>query len=492
MRADAQRTLFLVSRAVAILLTIFVALAVGAGGGAYVWQRLQPTPIPPLERDWRATVAVLAGDGVQGTIDGTAARARFSEPFGIVAAPDGTIFVADAGHAHRIRRISADGGVSTVAGGASGFTDGDGAGAAFSTPSGLALGADGTLYLADTGNHAIRRITPSGQVSTLAGDGIPGYTDGPAHQARFNGPIGIAVAPDGRIVIADTYNDRIRVIDAGGTVTTLAGSGYPGADDGVADSASFDTPTGIAIDARGMIYVADTGNRVVRTVDQHGRVTTPVWAYGDGFSRPLGIAVGTDGELYVADEGGRIVAIRSDGGIRTLAGAGLGFRDGAGGIAQFRSPSGVALLRPGHLVVADAANALVRAVVATSQLQLQLPTSPTIRPQFDAGGVRLGTAARGRWHRFRVHTKSPAASARYAAAAMSDSTVASTYASSRGRASTLSVTASSRAPSRTMASVRSTSGCALVRSPTSTSAPAVAATICSTRLALPRPTTAAG
>ena len=124
--------------------------------------------------------------------------------------------MADAGHAHRIRRISADGGVSTVAGGARGFTDGAGAGAAFSTPSGLALGADGTLYLADTGNHAIRRITPSGQVSTLAGDGIPGYTDGPAHQARFNGPIGIAVAPDGRIVIADTYNDRIRVIDAGG------------------------------------------------------------------------------------------------------------------------------------------------------------------------------------------------------------------------------------------------------------------------------------
>ena len=201
-----------------------VALSVGATGATYVWQRLQPTPIPPLERDWHATVAVLAGDGVQGTIDGTAERARFSEPFGIVAAPDGTIFVADSGHAHRIRRISADGTVSTVAGGTSGFTDGAGAGAAFSTPSGLALGADGTLYLADTGNHAIRRI-PAGQVSTLAGDGIPGYTDGAAHQARFNGPIGIAVAPDGRIVIADTYNDRIRVIDAGGTVTTLADQG---------------------------------------------------------------------------------------------------------------------------------------------------------------------------------------------------------------------------------------------------------------------------
>jgi sugar lactone lactonase YvrE len=356
-----------VRRTIVILLTVIVAVA--AGGGAYVWQRLQPLAIPPLERDWRATVSVVAAD------------ARFSEPFGIVAASDGTIFVADAGHAHRIQRISPDGNVSTVAGGATGFTDGFGSGAAFSTPSGLALGADGTLYVTDTGNHAIRRIALTGQVSTLAGNGTAGYVDGAADQARFNGPIGIAVAPDSRIVVADTYNDRIRVIDAGGVVTTLAGSGRPGADDGVADSASFDTPTGIAVDARGMIYVADTGNGVIRTVDRDGRVTTPAWAYG-GFSRPVGMAIGTDGELYVADEGGRIVAIR-DGRMRTLAGAEPGFRDGAGAIALFRSPSGIALLRPGHLVVADALNALVREVVAISQLRLQRPTSPTIHPQFD-------------------------------------------------------------------------------------------------------------
>jgi sugar lactone lactonase YvrE len=387
--AITRRTLLSVRRAVVILLTVFVVAALGGGAGsAYVWLRLQPLPIPPLERDWHATVGVLAGDGVRGTIDGTAARARFSEPFGIAAAPDGTIFVADAGHAHRIRRISPDGSVSTIAGGAIGFIDGAGTGAAFSTPSGLALGDDGTLYLADTGNHAIRRITTTGQVSTLAGDGIPGYADGPAHQARFNGPIGIASAPDGRIVVADTYNDRIRVIDAAGTVTTLAGSGQPGADDGVAESASFDTPTGIAIDARGIVYVADTGNGVVRTVDGDGRVTTPAWAHGDGFSRPLGIAVGTDG-LYVADESGRIVAIRGDGGTRTLAGAGLGFRDGPGGIAEFRGPSGVAVIRPGHLVVADAANALVRSVVATSQLRLQPPPSPAIHPEFDAEAFGL-------------------------------------------------------------------------------------------------------
>jgi sugar lactone lactonase YvrE len=137
-------------------------------------------------------VSVLAGDGVPGTLDGIGTRAPFSEPFGIVAAPDGTIFVADAGHSDRIRRITPDGHVSTVASG-------------FRTPSGLALVPDGTLYVADTGNHAIRRITPDGLVTTLAGDGTPGYADGPAHQARFNGPIGLAVAPDGRIFVSDTY-----------------------------------------------------------------------------------------------------------------------------------------------------------------------------------------------------------------------------------------------------------------------------------------------
>jgi sugar lactone lactonase YvrE len=366
-----------------VLVAALVALAAGSAGATYVWRRLQPLSIPPLESDWQAGVEVLAGDGVRGTLDGVGTRARFSEPFGIVAAPDGTIFVADAGHAHLIRRMSPDGHVSTLAGSARGFTDGVGSRAAFSTPSGLALAADGTLYLADTGNHVIRRITADGRVSTIAGDGTPGYVDGPAHQARFNGPIGIAVAPDGRIVVADTYNDRIRVIDPSGAVSTLAGSGRPGADDGVADGASFDTPTGIAIDARGVLFVADTGNGMVRSIDRNGHVTTPSWAHGVGFFRPLGIAIGPDGELYVADEAGRIVAVRA-GGVRTLAGAGIGFRDGAGSGARFRSPSGVALLRPGHLVVADSMNALVRMVVANSQRRLQPPSSPAIRPQFDA------------------------------------------------------------------------------------------------------------
>jgi sugar lactone lactonase YvrE len=377
-----------VRRGIAIVVLVLAPLAAAS---TYVWYRLQPPRLPPLERDWSATVSVLGGDGVRGTLDGPAARARFSEPFGVASAADGTIFVADAGQAHRIRRISPDGRVSTIAGGVRGFADGAGEHAQFSTPSGLALAADGSLYVADTGNHAIRRITPEGEVTTVAGDGTPGFADGPADEARFNGPIGVAVAPDGRIVVADTYNDRIRVIDAGGTVGTLAGSGRPGTDDGVAGAASFDTPAGIAVDARGMLYVADTGNGLVRTLNRDGLVRTPAWAAGDGFARPLGVAAGPDDELYVTDESGRVVALRPDAGVRTLAGGAPGFRDGVGRRALFRNPSGVALVRPGVLVVADAANALVRVVAATSQRRLQPPTSPAIRPRFDADAFRRVT-----------------------------------------------------------------------------------------------------
>lgn len=326
---------------------LVVALGLGAAGGVYVWQELQtfdrPPRVPRLEANWRATVSAIA-DG-----------AHFSEPFGIAADPDGTIFVADAGQSNSVQQISPGGSVSTLASG-------------FSTPSGLALAGDGTLYVADTGHDAVRRVSRDGMITTIDG---------------FNGPIGVAVAPDGRVVVSDTYNDRIRVIEKDGTLTTLAGSGRPGADDGVGDAASFDTPTGLAIDAHGTVYVADTGNARVRAVDMNGAVTTPAWSYGSGFSRPLGVAVGPGDEIYVADES-RIVAIDRDGASRTLAGAGVGFHDGPGASARFRRPSGIALLRAGELVVADAGNALVRLVAAASQLPLRPPPSPALHPRFDA------------------------------------------------------------------------------------------------------------
>ncbi len=124
--------------------------------------------------------------------------------------PDGAIYVSEGGDAPTIRRVTPEGDLQPFAGRRRGFADGRGSAAAFDTPSHLALGADGTLYVADTGNHAIRRVTPEGEVSTLAGDGMPGDGEGP--RARLNGPVGVAVTVDGRVVVADTYNDRIVVL----------------------------------------------------------------------------------------------------------------------------------------------------------------------------------------------------------------------------------------------------------------------------------------
>ncbi len=336
-----------------------------------------------LESGWVPSVLVLAGDGVSGIRDGDATRARFSEPFGLAVGADGSIYVSDAGDADRIRRIAPDGDVFTVAGSVPGFVDGVGAAARFSTPSGLAIDAGGTLYVADTGNNAIRRITPDGRVSTYAGDGIAGDRDGPAHSARFNGPIGIAVDRAGRVIVADTYNDRIRAIEPDGTVRTLAGSTGPGWTDGQGQDARFHTPSGVAVSATGDILVADTGNGVVRVIDASGRVTAAPWTYPEGLWRPVGIATSPAGDIYVTDDRGRIVEVAAGGEPRTLAGSTPGFREGSGRDARFRGPTALVVTAPGRLVVADSGNAILRLVAARSRLELRPPTSPWIDPRFD-------------------------------------------------------------------------------------------------------------
>src|SRR5205085_149268 len=157
-------------------------------------------------------------------------------------APDGTLYVADGGASNLLRKLTPQGAVTTIAGSAEGDADGAGASVAFDTPSGLALDDAGNLYVADTGNNRIRKVAPDGQVTTIAGDGTAGYADGAATTARFNAPIGVAVTHEGRIYVADTYNDRIRLITPAGQVSTVAGAGQPGYADGAAAVALFDTP----------------------------------------------------------------------------------------------------------------------------------------------------------------------------------------------------------------------------------------------------------
>ena len=298
----------------------------------------------------------------------------------MAVAADGTVLVADGVFSHRIRRIAADGTVSTLAGGDAGMADGDGTTARFNTPSGIALDTQGTLYVADTANNRIRRVTPLGDVTSLAGQSDAGMRDGPVHDALFNGPLGVAVDTSGRIYVADSYNDRIRLITAG-QVTTLAGDA-PGFVDGPLAEARFDTPSGITVDNAGRVYVADTGNDAIREISPLGDVRTLTVSLSEPLRAPTGITTDARGVLYVSDEWGRVVEITPSA-ARVVAGSSPGFRDGIGQDAQFRRPAALASPEPGRLIVADTGNALVRLLVAPSRDTSATPASPLLAPRFE-------------------------------------------------------------------------------------------------------------
>ncbi|HSE15578.1 MAG TPA: NHL repeat-containing protein [Pyrinomonadaceae bacterium] len=336
-----------------LVIAVILLLVLGSAT-AFLIYRYKQKPLP-TPNGWKAHVTTIAGDGSPVVRDGK--QSGFSDPFGIAIAADGTIYVADAGESNRIRKISPDGNVTTFAGGEEGFADGAGLSASFNTPSALALGPDGNLYVADTGNNRIRKITPDGSVSTVAGDGAAGYVDGPAAKAQFNGPIGVAVSPAGDIYVADTYNDVIRMITSEGEVTTVAGGGAPGYADGEQKVALFDTPSGIIVVENSSLIVADTGNRRLRKVSAEGSVTTlPV--SGEELSRPVGLAFSHDHFLYVTElDRSRVIQIAPDGVARVIA-------------EEFNQPTGIAIgphiNKPTELIVADSGFYLVRKLDQTT------------------------------------------------------------------------------------------------------------------------------
>ncbi|HEY0504007.1 MAG TPA: NHL repeat-containing protein [Lysobacter sp.] len=355
---------------------------------------LGPAPTPV---GWPGHLQLLAGDGVQGLRDGAAAQARFADPWGVAVARDGTVVVADAGDSNRIRAIRRDGSVATLAGGGEGFVDGVGVAARFHTPSGIALDDAGNLYVADTGNHAIRKVTPQGVVSTLAGDGTPGFRDGPGAQARFDGPIGVAVGRDGRVYVADTYNDRIRVIAIDGTVTTLAGGDRPGDVDGPGAMARFDTPTGVAVDAMDRVYVADLRNDAIRRITPGGDVGTVARAVeGDEHPpvhRPLSVALAHDGVLYVGEMyRGDLNQITRDGRAHLITGKTQ---------AQHLSrPAGLAVAADGSLYVADASSYRIHHVVPQTAANADAPqvVGPSPDNPLPATGGRWPLRPQDGWH----------------------------------------------------------------------------------------------
>ena len=212
--------------------------------------------------------SIAGAAGASGFAEGRGAEARFNGPIGVAVAEDGRIFVADT-YNDRIREIAEDGTVRTIAGGAQGFRDGAGAEAMFDTPCGLAIDRDGSLLVADTGNHRIRRIGPDGAVTTIAGIGQPWWEDGPALKAGLSEPMAVAVRRDGAIFIADAGNDCIRML-AGGALTTVAGSFPPGLVDGAVAGARLNRPTTLAFTSDHALLFTDQGNGLVRALAPAG------------------------------------------------------------------------------------------------------------------------------------------------------------------------------------------------------------------------------
>jgi DNA-binding beta-propeller fold protein YncE len=299
-----------------------------------------------------ACVMTIAGDGAAAYKNGPALSASFNDPFDVLVT-SGKIYVADRLN-HRVRLVDA-GVVSTVAGtGVAGFANGAAlTSARFNEPHALVLDGSGGILVADQENQRIRRIA-SGSVTTAAGTGTQGFLDGAALSARFNHPTGIAMDGSGNVYIADRNNNRIRMITTSGQVSTFAGSGMAGLQDGAASQARFSAPMNLAIDASGNIYVADSGNNRIRKISG-GQVSTiagsgffPGFQDGPaGTSRldaPIGVAVNSAGTVvYFSDDNERIRTI-SSGTVSTLAGSGsTGYRDGAASEARFDSPEGLAL-----------------------------------------------------------------------------------------------------------------------------------------------------
>jgi sugar lactone lactonase YvrE len=304
------------------------------------------------------------------------AAAGLTEPWGVAVDSAGNRFIADFTN-NVIRKVTPGGVVSVLAGsGVSSFADGQGTAASFSGPTGVAVDGSGNVYVSDFGNNRIRKVTLTGLVSTLAGNGAEAFADGPGASASFSAPYGLAVDGAGNVYVADNGNERIRKVTPAGVVSTLAGSGLSAFADGFGPLASFYSPYGVAVDGAGEVYVADYGNNRIRKVSSAGLVTTVAGtgsaAFADGlnvlasFDSPVGVAVNSAGQIFVSDFGNRRIRKIAGGSVSTLAGDGtVGSADGPGGTASFGAPYGVAVdpsVSGSGLYVADYGNNSIRRV----------------------------------------------------------------------------------------------------------------------------------
>ncbi|HTG44267.1 MAG TPA: NHL repeat-containing protein, partial [Verrucomicrobiae bacterium] len=315
---------------------------------------------------------------VPGWYDGKGSEARFSAPHKVAVDQNGNVYVAEYLN-HTIRKISPSGVVTTLAGraGRSGAADGSGAAALFYNPSAVAVDTAGNVYVADYSNHLIRKITPAGLVTTLAGKaGTIGSANGRGTAARFNFPVGLTLDSVGNLYVADSRNQTIRKITPSVTVSTIAGAaGSIGKTDGKGTAARFNYPFGITTHENGNLYVSDLHNHVIRVITPAGVVTTLAGTAtqsgsddGTGaaarFNQPLDI-IARSGNLFVADSANHTVRqVTPEGVVTTVAGAEsvFGGEDGTGGDARFYFPTGVGLDNGGNLYIADYGNNTIRRI----------------------------------------------------------------------------------------------------------------------------------
>lgn len=360
------------------------------------------------------TITTYAGSGTSGFSGdgGVALLAKLYDPWAVAVDVGGNVYISDGGN-NRLRKVNTSGIITTIAGtGVMGFS-GDGGQATLaklSGPVGVAVDASGNIYIAEPFNNRIRKINSSGVITTIAGNGNLGYSGdgGLATLAELNYPTGVAVDAAGNIYIGDQGNNCIRKVNTGGIITTIAGSGPGGysGDGGPATLALLSTPAGVAVDAAGNVFVGDLGNQRIRKINTGGIISTIAGTGVQGFSgdgaaatlaqlnQPAGVSVDSSGNVYIADfTNSRIRKIDTGGIISTIAGTGVQGNAGDGGaatLAQLNQPYGVAVDVTGNIFIADYFNQRIRKINApTGVNDLSIENDIFIYPNPNNGTFQL-------------------------------------------------------------------------------------------------------
>ncbi|WP_289058700.1 gliding motility-associated C-terminal domain-containing protein [uncultured Flavobacterium sp.] len=315
-------------------------------------------------------VTTFAGNGTTGSQNGTGNQASFNVPQGMAIDALGNIFIVDV-YNHLIRKITPQGNVSTFAGsGNPGSQNGTGINASFNNPIDIAIDASGNLFISDSGNHKIRKITPTGVVSTFAGSGVKKFEDGNGTDASFNIPFGLVFDSMQNLFVVDSFNNRIRKITPSGVVTTIAGNGNIGSADGNGNNSNFNFPQGITIDDHDNLFIADVYNNKIRKISPSEVVTTyagtGVAGMKDGdikdssFDGPADVSFDSFKNLIIADLNNNIIRkITPLGAVTTIAGNGQkGDFDGTATNATFNAPTAIVINVSGEIFITTRSNTI--------------------------------------------------------------------------------------------------------------------------------------